>query len=376
MPQDPHQPVGEIRHLLDALNCGAALIARPGRIIHANPPLCRMFGKPKASLIDQDIRTLYPDEEARRFIERRLSDNAGAYEGEFWLPGSNGQRLPVIVSSRDLVCGDGRELLRVITVIDISLQKDAEQQALARNHELTKLSDVILQQAIDLKHQATALTQRVQARTAELREANMEAIYMLAEASEAKDSDTGQHVRRIQALTEALARKIGMSEDVAERFGYSAVLHDVGKMLIPDDILKKPGPLTPQERLAMQKHAEAGHRILSRKKFFRTARQIARSHHERWDGTGYPDGLAGESIPLAARIVALVDVFDALTSARAYKPAWPIEDVLNALREGSGSHFDPSLVTSLLELIGDGTIAKLTEQLKQHDKNRDASLQM
>lgn len=167
---------------------------------------------------------------------------------------------------------------------------------------------------------------------------------MLAVASEAKDADTGAHVRRIERYAEAMARELGLPESEVERIGYSAILHDVGKMQVPDEILKKPGSLTDDERDEIQQHTLVGERILSRLAFFDEARRIARSHHENWDGSGYPDGLAGEAIPLSARIVRLVDVYDGLTSRRAYKEAWSPELSADYIRRGAGTLFDPKLV--------------------------------
>jgi putative two-component system response regulator len=177
---------------------------------------------------------------------------------------------------------------------------------------------------------------------------------MLAVASEAKDADTGQHVRRIQAYAHALARRLGMGDDEAEEIGYSAVLHDVGKIHVPDEILKKPGSLNDDERRRMQEHTIVGERILGTGTFFVRARRIARSHHENWDGSGYPDALAGRAIPLEARIVHLADVYDALVHERVYKPAWSPDDAARAIRDARGWMFEPDLVDAFLDLHTQG----------------------
>src|SRR4029077_11350400 len=144
----------------------------------------------------------------------------------------------------------------------------------------------VLEQALDLKHYSKELEQRVKDRTADLHAANMDAIYMLAEAAEAKDHDTGRHVRRIQAYSRALALQLGIKDAEAEEIGYSAILHDVGKLHVPDRILAKPGPLDRDERNEMEQHTIVGEKILSPRPFFAQSRQIARSHHENWDGSG------------------------------------------------------------------------------------------
>ena len=182
----------------------------------------------------------------------------------------------------------------------------------------------------------------------------MDAIYMLAVASEAKDADTGQHVRRIEKYTRALAQAAGENETDAERLGHSAILHDVGKLYVPDNILQKPGPLTNDERATMQQHTIVGEQILSTRPFFDVARRIARSHHENWDGSGYPDGLRGESIPLGARMVRIADVFDALTHRRVYKDAWPGQLALDAIEKQTARSFDPRLVSVFIGVVRDG----------------------
>jgi HD-GYP domain-containing protein (c-di-GMP phosphodiesterase class II) len=128
----------------------------------------------------------------------------------------------------------------------------------------------------------------------------------------------------------------------------AAILHDVGKMHVPDSILQKPGPLTPEERAVMEGHTIAAERILANRPFYAPARRVARSHHENWDGSGYPDKLAGDSIPLEARVVHLVDVYDALVNARPYKEAWPHERAVDFIRDQTGRMFEPTIVEAFL----------------------------
>ena len=243
-------------------------------------------------------------------------------------------------------------------MIDISKQKDAETKALDQYHHVSELTDTVVAQALDLKHHAEALEEKIRQRTEELRQANLDAIYMLAVASEAKDLDTGKHVRRIQQYSQSLATSMGLSAAEAEAIGYAAILHDVGKMHVPDSILKKPGPLTPGERELMETHTIVGPRIISGGSFFEQARGIARHHHENFDGTGYPDRLSGAAIPLEARIVHVVDVYDALVNARSYKPAWTQTDTLAHIRKNAGAMFDPTTVDAFISISESGKLPR------------------
>jgi putative nucleotidyltransferase with HDIG domain len=257
------------------------------------------------------------------------------------------------------------ELVLLVNLFGRALRESAVAQQLreadARLREqytaVSRLSDTVLEQALSLKHHAHDLEAKVRERTAELEAAHLDTIFMLALASEAKDEDTGLHLRRIERSSRLLAMELGLAPRQAEALGRAAVLHDVGKMHVPDRILKKPGPLTDDERDVMREHTVAGERILLDRPFFSTARRIARSHHENWDGTGYPDRLQRDAIPLEARIVHLVDVYDALTSVRVYKPAWNAEEALRHIKSSAGTHFDPSVVRAFLHVHARGEFA-------------------
>jgi hypothetical protein len=190
----------------------------------------------------------------------------------------------------------------------------------------------------------------VRRRTEQLRDAQLEIITRLAQAAESRDSDTGQHIHRIGYLCERLALEVGFSAAQARMLRQASALHDVGKIGIPDHILLKPGGLDDDEWVAMKSHATKGAEILagSTSPLIQMAEAIARTHHERWDGTGYPTGLKGEEIPLVGRICAVCDVFDALGSRRPYKEPWAPSRVLQEIARGSGSHFDPVLVEAFL----------------------------
>lgn len=176
--------------------------------------------------------------------------------------------------------------------------------------------------------------------------AHHDALLRLALAAEYRDDDTGSHIVRMGYLAEALALAAGATADWAAMLRKAAPMHDIGKVGIPDDVLKKPGPLTPEERDVMKRHPRIGADILgtSRIPLFSLAAEVALSHHERWDGEGYPSRLAGEQIPLSGRIVAIVDCFDALTMDRCYRIAFTDEQALSMLRAERGRAFDPRLV--------------------------------
>jgi HD-GYP domain-containing protein (c-di-GMP phosphodiesterase class II) len=199
------------------------------------------------------------------------------------------------------------------------------------------------------------LEQRVRERTADLADAEREIAHRLGVAVEWRDAETGVHIERMGRLCERLAREVGMSIVEADLLRHASALHDVGKVGIPDEILLKPGKLDPVEWTKMKTHTTIGASILSGSKsaLVQMAEQIARSHHERWDGSGYPDGLKGDQIPLAARICAVCDVFDALLSPRPYKEAWPLADVMRELAGLRGTHLDPALVDAFLPLAPD-----------------------
>lgn len=187
----------------------------------------------------------------------------------------------------------------------------------------------------------------------DIKNAHLNTILRLSVAAEYKDDDTANHLRRISVGSVMLAEKLKLPHEDVEILAYASPMHDIGKIGIPDSILRKPGKLTPEEYDEIKKHTEIGAKILegSDMKLFLMAREIALSHHEKFNGTGYPRGLKGKEIPLTGRIVALPDVFDALLSKRAYKPAFPLEKCLEIIKSESGRHFDPDVVRVFLESL-------------------------
>jgi putative two-component system response regulator len=201
-----------------------------------------------------------------------------------------------------------------------------------------------------LSNQNTFLEARVRQRTHELEQAQGEILARLAAAAEHRDDDTGRHTIRVGELSAAIAETLGLPREAIELIRAAAPLHDVGKIGVPDHILLKAGTLTPEEFAVMKTHTTIGAAILAggRSALVIEAERIALNHHERWDGSGYPNGLLGNAIPLGARIVAVADVFDALTHERPYRPAWPLDRVMDEISAQSGHHFDPAVVAAFL----------------------------
>jgi response regulator RpfG family c-di-GMP phosphodiesterase len=230
----------------------------------------------------------------------------------------------------------------------------------------------------ELRHQNLVLDQLVAERTTALEWSRLEVIWRLAKVGEYRDEQTGNHVVRVGSYSRLLAGHLGLPREFCDTLFLTSALHDIGKIGVSDAVLLKPGPLDPDERLAMQCHCEIGHNILQQEApgtmaslqlrgvdlqvdptslsnpVLRQAAVIARSHHEKWDGSGYPHGLSGEGIPIEARIVAVADVYDALSHARPYKPALPEAQVLSIMREQASGHFDPEVFEAFL-----GNIAEL-----------------
>lgn len=204
-----------------------------------------------------------------------------------------------------------------------------------------------------LYDQNRELEKKVLERTAEVAETRLEIIQRLARAAEFRDNETGMHVVRMSRYCQVIAQEYGLSDEDAEVILNAAPLHDVGKIGIPDAILLKPGRLNQEEFEVIKSHCGIGYTIIGKHKssLLQTAALVALSHHEKWDGTGYPKGLSGEQIPLPGRIVAVADVFDALTSDRPYKKAWSVEDAVEEIRKRSSLHFDPALVEAFMRRL-------------------------
>ena len=230
----------------------------------------------------------------------------------------------------------------------------------------------------DLKAHNDLLEQKVKDRTAQVEESRLDILFRLGKAAEYRDEETGNHVLRVGCYCQVLAQELGMDADFTEMILLTSPLHDVGKIGIPDHILLKPGKFTPQERSIMQQHCAIGAQLLSEElrspdlcginkppgpqrktarpkdsPLMQMAASIALSHHEKWDGSGYPNSLADQDIPLVARIVAIPDIYDALRSARPYKPAFSEEKTLQIMKEECGTHLDPMVFAAFERHVAD-----------------------
>ncbi len=230
---------------------------------------------------------------------------------------------------------------------------------------LTRIANILEVRTMHnrVREQNRELERRVQDRTRELHDTRLEIIRRLGRAAEYRDNNTGQHIMRMSKYSEALARAAGLSDGDAEMLLNASPMHDIGKIGIPDRILLKATSLDPEEKRLMETHTTIGAELLSHhpSELMQMARVIALTHHERWDGSGYPHKLRGDEIPLPGRIVALCDVFDALTTKRPYKEAFSVERSLAYLRDNTGRHFDPSLVERFLAIL-----PEILEIMQQH----------
>ena len=231
-----------------------------------------------------------------------------------------------------------------------------EVQARVRTHLMLKAAEEALRQQNQiLEKKVQRRTAKIQEKQREIQEVQHEAILRLCLAAELRDKETGLHIRRIQEYSALLGRKCGLDEEHCGLLFLASAMHDLGKIGIPDSILLKPGKLTPEEWEIMKTHTQIGAQGLANSRFrlIQLAETIAHYHHERWDGSGYPCALKGEDIPIEARIVSVVDSFDAMLSVRPYKRAMPLEEVLDIIREGRGTHFDPGIVDVFMENIAE-----------------------
>jgi len=266
-----------------------------------------------------------------------------------------------------------------VVVLTADITNEAKQRALSSGAKdfLNKpldLTEVLLRvrnlvetrmMHLEIRSHAQELERKVRERTLELEESKIEILERLAMAGEYRDYTTGEHTRRVANVAAALAQSTGAKPSEVQLLRKAAPLHDIGKIGIPDMILLKPGKLERAEFEIMKTHTTIGARILSgsRHSLLQLAETIALTHHERWDGTGYPSGLAGNVIPREGRLVAIADTFDALTHERPYKKAWPMEQVVEEIKSQSGSQFDPELVAAFLRLFEGSDLVALAQAI-------------
>ena len=264
--------------------------------------------------------------------------------------------LPVLVLTADITPAAKQRALRLGAKDFLSKPFDTTEVLLRIENLLqTRALHLLLQQQNDL------LEEKVRARTHDLEEAEFEILQRLALAAEYRDDDTGEHTQRVGQLAQQFAAALGLPAAEAVLIGRAALLHDAGKIGIPDSILLKPGSLTAEELAHMRTHTTIGMRMLAGSRFplLQMAAEIAQTHHERWDGGGYPRGLAGEAIPLVGRIVAFTDVFDALTHERPYKSAWSVPDAVAEIVRQGGRQFDPRLVQVFVQMLRSSNLTEL-----------------
>jgi len=214
------------------------------------------------------------------------------------------------------------------------------------------LESLDLQRKLDIAHQQLATAYR-------------DTVVMLCTAAEGKDEDTSSHLFRVQYYTESLALAMGIDLESAQHMGLMSMLHDIGKLYVPDSILKKPAKLDEKEWQIMRQHPMHGVHILGENPFYQQAREISAGHHEKFDGTGYPNALSGEAIPLPARIVKVADVFDALTTKRPYKDPWSLQDAMQFIESEVGTSFDPQIVEKLKQLYQQGQLQQIREHVEK-----------
>jgi putative two-component system response regulator len=287
--------------------------------------------KPDLILLDLHMR----EKDGFQVLEEIVTHNGGA------------EHVPVIMITADDSADTKRRALALGAKDFVGKPFDSAEVLLRiRNHLETRF----LYQK--LRDQNVELEAKVAERTQELELSQLEVLERLAAAVEFRDDDTGNHTRRVAEVSAMLAQGIGIESTTVELIRRAAPLHDIGKVGIPDSILLKAGPLTGEEFEIMKTHTVIGSRMLSkgRSELVRFSQRIARSHHEWWDGSGYPDRVSGQSIPLEARIVAVADFLDALTHERPYRPAWGIDETLIEIKRRSGTHFDPAVTRALAEI--------------------------
>jgi len=274
----------------------------------------------------------------------------------------NADYLPILVLTAELTAEVRAKALES-GAKDFLTKPFDQLEVLQRIHNILEVRLLYKQ----VRHQNETLEEKVKKRTIELENSRYEVIERLGQAAEFKDNETGNHVLRMSKYSRLLAKAKGLPEDTVDLIFLASPMHDIGKIGIPDKILLKPGKLDADEWTIMQTHVTLGAELLSGSDeipLMKMAKNIALTHHEKWDGSGYPNGISGEDIPIEGRISAICDVFDALTSDRPYKKAWSVEKTMDLIREESGRHFDPGLVP-LFESILDDVLRYRSQHMDQ-----------
>lgn len=310
--------------ILKSMADGLWVINEEGNTIDCNPSMIKMLGYDNKN----DFLKLKPaDVTPPEYLKRTVQQISGALAGKniatvLDLFKKDRSRIPISIIASPVWNSNGHVTGALAIMRDMTEMIKTEKKLIRLNKEIEK--------------------------------ANRHALFMLAVASEYKDNDTGDHINRIRKLVTRIALRVGLKHVEARHMGLDSILHDLGKISIPDAILTKPGKLTKDEFEEMKQHTLKGAAIIGDDDWFKQARIIALYHHEKWDGSGYPEGLKGKNIPLAARIVAVADVFDALISKRVYKEAWTLSKAVEEIKAQSGKHFDPEIVDVFIGLYKKG----------------------
>jgi putative two-component system response regulator len=352
-----------------------------------------MKDKPTILIVDDEIRnielqkaylepynykilTASNGEEALKIVTR---NNIDLILLDVMMPGKSGFAVTKHLKSHEKTC-----TIPVILVTALSDKKDRVKgieagcddfiskpvdpsELLARVRSLLKVkayNDHISNYKRELETEVAKRTQELNAALVMIEETAVETIHRLAAAAECRDQYTGSHILRMSRYAEAIARKMGLDSGFVKSLLYAASMHDIGKIGIPDKILMKPGKLDAKEWEVMQQHTVIGAKLLngSKQDYMKLAEEIALTHHEKWDGSGYPQGLKGEHIPISGRIVAVADVFDALISERPYKPALSLRESFTIIRNERGTHFDPDIIDAFISIKQE--ILSIVEQYK------------
>jgi PAS domain S-box-containing protein len=344
-----------LKRLLEVVPDAMLAITPSGEVAFANRAAAELFGYTHGELIGKPAEMLEPV----RFRNLQRSNRAAYFQdprnrrivGGVTLLALRKDGNEFLAESSHRLVEDGD--LLTVTIRDISDRARAERQRpLEREVQRSHRLELAQQQPAAPNGNGNGNRNGADRDAIrELRASRHETIERLAMAVELRDPETGRHVNRIAAIGAFLGRQLGFDDERAELLLAAAPMHDVGKIGISDEILLKPGKLSRRERQEMESHTTFGHQLLSEStsELMRVAASIALTHHERWDGNGYPLGLAGDEIPLEGRIVAVADVFDALLSDRPYRPALSVDASLAVIRDGLGTHFDPEIGQILLD---------------------------
>lgn len=332
--------------VFDNMRDGVIVVDSLGRLVDINPAACRYLGQPALRAYGQPLSALPPSWAA----QVSLGGLDGDQRHDLVVADDEGERFYELVVTS--ICNTkSRTAGHLILLRDVSAQKRSEaalQRAYAEME--SRVRDRTEQLSKSVQRLEEEIRERQRAET-ELRDSYDTTLEGWSRALELRERETAGHSRRVVDLTVRLAEALGVPAVDIVHIRRGAILHDIGKMGVPDSILLKPGPLEPHEWEIMRQHPLLAYNALSRVAFLSRAIEIPYCHHECWDGSGYPRGLRGEEIPLAARLFAVIDVWDALNSQRPYRPAWPPELVLRYLREQSGRQFDPHIVPVFLQLL-------------------------